>query len=571
MTAHQVLKQYWNYDQFRPLQEDIVNHVLSGKDALALLPTGGGKSICFQVPAMMMDGICIVISPLIALMKDQVENLKKRGIPAMCITSDYNHREIDAMFDRCIYDKFKFLYLSPERLLTDMARMRIEKMKVNLIAVDEAHCISEWGYDFRPPYLQIAQIRKLHPKVPVLALTASATPTVVEDIQDKLEFKRKRVFAKSFKRDNLAYFVIWDENKLNTAEQIIRKRRGTGIIYMRSRKGTERIARDLQKRGISADFYHAGLESEERSAKQDAWMNGKTQVICATNAFGMGIDKPNVRFVIHLDLPDTLENYYQECGRGGRDGLKAFAVSILAEKDVEHLRAKLIDAFPEKAEIKQAYSALASYLQLAVGSGKDETFEVNIELLAERFNLQPRKVFQSLKFLEKEGLISVNETADRYSSIKIVCENETFYNFHVTNKNLDPLINALVRSYGRLFEEYVQISEWTIAKRARWPKDKVVKGLQYLQTVGLVDYKEASALPKVTYTLERLDSKNFRISEDHYSLRKRIVTEKVEAMIHYAESTEKCRSRMIVEYFGEIDAEDCGMCDYCVQQKKALL
>jgi ATP-dependent DNA helicase RecQ len=568
MKATDVLKQYWGFDTFRPLQEDIVNHVVSGKDALALLPTGGGKSICFQVPAMMMDGICIVVSPLIALMKDQVDNLKKRGIAAMCITSDYGHREIDNMFDRCIYDKIKFLYLSPERLLTDMAKMRIAKMKVNLIAVDEAHCISEWGYDFRPPYLQIAEIRALHPKVPILALTASATPTVVNDIQEKLAFKKKKVFAKSFKRDNLAYFVVWDENKIQKAGQIIQKRNGSGIIYMRSRKGTERIARELNKLGISADYYHAGLESEIRSEKQNQWINNKKQVIVATNAFGMGIDKPDVRFVIHMDLPDTLENYYQECGRGGRDGNKAFAVSVLAKKDVERLRSKLIDAFPEKAEIKQAYAALASYLQLAVGSGKDETYDVNIELLAERFNLNPRKVFQSLKFLEKEGLIAVNEIADRFSTVKIVCEHQSFYNYQVNNPKLDPLLNGLMRSYGRLFEEQVAISEWTIAKRARWPKDKVVKGLQYLQKLEIIEYKEASALPKVTFTLERLDQKNFRISDEHYALRKQIITEKVEAMIHYAESTEKCRSRMILEYFGETDAQNCSMCDWCMKKKK---
>jgi ATP-dependent DNA helicase RecQ len=568
MNATDVLKQYWGFDAFRPLQEDIVNHVVSGKDALALLPTGGGKSICFQVPAMMMDGICIVVSPLIALMKDQVDNLKKRGIAAMCITSDYGHREIDNMFDRCIYDKIKFLYLSPERLLTDMAKMRIAKMKVNLIAVDEAHCISEWGYDFRPPYLQIAEIRALHPKVPILALTASATPTVVNDIQEKLAFKKKKVFAKSFKRDNLAYFVVWDENKIQKAAQIIQKRNGSGIIYMRSRKGTERIARELNKLGISADYYHAGLESEIRSEKQNQWINNRSQVIVATNAFGMGIDKPDVRFVIHMDLPDTLENYYQECGRGGRDGNKAFAVSVLAKKDVERLRSKLIDAFPEKAEIKQAYAALGSYLQLAVGSGKDETYDVNIELLAERFNLNPRKVFQSLKFLEKEGLIAVNEIADRFSTVKINCEHQSFYNYQVNNPKLDPLLNGLIRSYGRLFEEQVAISEWTIAKRARWPKDKVVKGLQYLQKLEMIEYKEASALPKVTFTLERLDQKNFRISEEHYALRKQIITEKVEAMIHYAESTEKCRSRMILEYFGETDAQNCGMCDWCMKKKK---
>lgn len=569
MKPTEVLKQYWGFDSFRPLQEDIVEHVVSGKDALALLPTGGGKSICFQVPAMMMDGICIVVSPLIALMKDQVANLKKRGIPAMCITSEYDHRQVDAMFDRCIYDNFKFVYLSPERLLTEMAKVRIAKMKVNLIAVDEAHCISEWGYDFRPSYLQIAEIRKIHPNVPVVALTASATPVVVQDIQEKLGFKKKKVFAKSFKRDNLAYFVVWDENKVGTAARVISKRQGSGIIYMRSRKGTERITRELNKLGISADFYHAGLESEIRSKKQEDWMLGKTQVIIATNAFGMGIDKPDVRFVIHMDLPDTLENYYQECGRGGRDGEKAFAVSILAKKDIDHLRGKLIDAFPEKSQIKQAYGALASYLQLAVGSGKDETFDVNLELVADRFDLKTRLLFQSLKFLEKEGLLAISEVADRNSFVKIICDSETFYNYQIQNPKLDPLLNGLLRSYGHLFEEPMAISEWTIAKRARWPKDKVVKGLKYLHDLKMIEYKEASSLPKVTYTRERLDQKNFSVSAEHYELRKTIITQKVESMIHFAESTEKCRSRTILEYFGEDDTTDCGMCDWCVNKKKA--
>lgn len=565
----EVLKQYWGFDSFRPLQEDIVKHVISGNDALALLPTGGGKSICFQVPALMMDGICIVVSPLIALMKDQVANLKKRGIPAMCITSEYNHQQVDALFDRCIYDKIKFVYLSPERLLTEMAKVRIAKMNVNLIAVDEAHCISEWGYDFRPPYLQIAEIRKIHPKVPVLALTASATPIVVEDIQEKLAFKKNKVFAKSFKRENLAYFVVWDEHKIGKAAQVINKRQGSGIIYMRSRKGTERITRELHKLNISADFYHAGLESEVRSQKQQDWMQGKTQVIVATNAFGMGIDKPDVRFVIHMDLPDTLENYYQECGRGGRDGEKAFAVSILAQKDIDHLRGKLIDAFPEKVQIKQAYGALSSYLQLAVGSGKDETFDVNLELVAERFGLKTRLLFQSLKFLEKEGLLAISEIADRNSFVKIICSSETFYNYQVQNPKLDPLLNGLLRSYGHLFEEPVAVSEWTIAKRARWPKDKVVKGLKYLHDLKMIEYKEASSLPKITFIKERLDQKNFRISEEHYELRKTIITQKVESMIHFAESSEKCRSRIILEYFGEDDTTNCGMCDWCIKRKKS--
>lgn len=562
-----ILKKYWGFDAFRPLQEDIIQSVLDGKDTLALLPTGGGKSICFQVPALCQEGICIVVSPLIALMKDQVENLRKRNIKALCVTSEYSRQEIDALFDRCIYEDIRFLYLSPERLLTEMARVRIAQMKVNLIAVDEAHCISEWGYDFRPPYLQIAEIRELHPKVPIIALTASATPTVIKDIQDKLEFKRENVFAKSFKRDNLAYFIDWDDNKFGKIERIARKVGGSGIIYLRSRRGTERIARELVKRGIRCNFYHAGLSADERQVRQEAWMQNKVQIIAATNAFGMGIDKPDVRFVVHLDLPDTLENYYQECGRGGRDGKRAFAVSVLSASDLEKLREKLATAFPSKAEIKQVYQAMCNVLQLAVGSGKDETFDIPLEKMEQNYNLDQRKVITCLKFLEKEGYISVEDRELRKSSLRIIVDNEQIYQLRVSNVKIAPLVEILLRSYSRLFDERVDISEGLLAKRLKWSYDHVDKGLKYLHEYEYIDYKPSNDAPRITFTNERIDGKNLRISEQHYQLRKKIVTEKVEYMLHYAESTHKCRSRIILEYFGETDARDCGICDYCVKKK----
>lgn len=548
------------------MQEEIIASVTSGRDTLALLPTGGGKSICFQVPGLMKEGICLVVSPLIALMKDQVSNLQKRGIKALCITSEYSPKEVDAMFDRCIYEDIRFLYLSPERLLTDMARTRIAMMKVNLIAVDEAHCISEWGYDFRPPYLKIADIRPLHPKVPVIALTASATPPVVKDIQEKLGFKKPNVFARSFERENLAYFIDWDEDKLGKTERIARKLKGSGIVYMRSRKGTERLARELGKRNLNADFYHAGLDSETRSTRQEAWMSGKLQIIVATNAFGMGIDKPDVRFVIHLDLPDTLENYYQECGRAGRDGKKSFAVSILSAGDVNRLREKLIDSFPAKKDIVRVYAALGNFLQLAQGSGKDERFPVDIERFAANFNFSERTVLQSLKFLEKEGYLLFEEMENVHSTVKILCSSEELYRLKLNNPKLEPLIDALLRSYTRLFDEEVTISEWTLAKRLKWAKDKVVKGLGYLHQNGHIGYRQASGLPSVTYVCERLDPRNVSISPEHYNLRKHIVTDKAEAMMHYVQNNSKCRSRMILEYFGERNARDCGQCDFCLKQ-----
>ncbi len=563
-----ILDQYWGFDQFRPKQKDIIKSVLDGKDTLALLPTGGGKSICFQIPAIAMDGICIVVSPLIALMKDQVANLKRREVQAMCITSENSYREVDAMFDRCIFGDIKFLYLSPERLQSDITKARIPQMKVNLIAVDEAHCISEWGYDFRPNYLKITDIRTFHPKVPVIALTASATPMVVDDIQEKLQFKKPNVITNSFARENLAYFVEWDENKLAKAERIAKKLKGSGIIYTRSRKGTERITRELRKRGLNVDFYHAGLENEVRSRKQEDWMQGKTQIIAATNAFGMGIDKSNVRFVLHFDLPDTLENYYQECGRGGRDGKKAFAVSLLARKDMVRFREKLVQAFPKKSDINRVYTAIGNQLQLAVGSGKDERFPLDIETIANQYDLNERLILQCIKFLEREEYVSLDESRNRNSYLQVLCSNEELYNLRVQNIKLEPLINGILRSYGRLFDEEVKISEWTLCQRIKWSKDRVFKGLDYMHQRELVKYTKATHLPTITYTKERLDSKNISISDEQYKLRKHVVLEKAEAMMNYAEFEGKCRNRIILEYFGEANAADCGICDICVTTKK---
>jgi len=562
-----ILKSYWGFDTFRPQQREIIEDVLNGNDTLALLPTGGGKSICFQVPALALDGICIVVSPLIALMKDQVQNLRSRDIKALSITSEFGPKEVDALFDRCIFENIKFLYLSPERLQSEMAKVRIAKMKVSLIAVDEAHCISEWGYDFRPSYLKISLLREIHPKVPIIALTASATPPVVKDIQSKLEFSKPNIHSQSFKRENLAYFVDWDEDKLGKIERIARKQKGSGIVYTRSRYGTERISRELKKRGLSIDFYHAGLAPEIRSTKQNDWMAGKTQIIVATNAFGMGIDKPDVRFVIHMDLPDTLENYYQECGRGGRDGKKAFAVSLLTEKDITSFKEKLIETFPSLPDIKRVYTAIGNVLQLAIGSGLDESFPLDVKQISQQYELKDRLIFQCIKFLEREGYVRLDDTKGRLSSLIISCTNEEFYQFKLQNQKIEPLINGLLRSYSRLFEEPSRINEWTIAKRIRWPKDKVVNALTHLAQSKLVEYQQATQLPTITYTKERLDNKNVRISDEHYKLRKHVVIEKAEAMLHFAHSQSKCRSRMILEYFGESNASNCDQCDYCLSNK----
>lgn len=565
-NPHEILEKYWGFKDFRPLQLDIIQSVLDGKDTLAILPTGGGKSICFQVPALVKPGVCLVVSPLIALMKDQVDALNKRNVKALCATSEFDASQIDAIFDRAIYDEdVKFLYLSPERLKTDLAKARIAQMNVSLLAVDEAHCISEWGYDFRPPYLEIAEIRTLIPSTPVIALTASATPLVKKDIQEKLLFKKENLFQKSFKRDNLVYYIDWDEDKLGKIERIAKKQKGSGIVYMRSRKGTERISRELKKRGLSIDFYHAGLDNEVRSERQQRWMTGECKIIAATNAFGMGIDKPNVRFVVHVDIPDTLENYYQECGRGGRDGNKAFAVSVLTKKDVSNYIDKSIQAFPSIDEIKRVYEATASFLRLATGSGKDETFVLDVELMCQQYNLDVRQALLSLKFVEREGYIHFNESSDYYSTVIMKASYEQVYHFRSSEHKLARLVDALLRSYSRLFDESSSISEWTLAKRTKWPKDRVVKGLEWLHEAGYITYNKASNLPKVTYVCERLDKKNLRFSDEHYKLRKEVTQNKSEAMLHFIESTSKCRSRMLLEYFGELDAEKCGMCDFCLK------
>ncbi|MEQ9188312.1 MAG: ATP-dependent DNA helicase RecQ [Cryomorphaceae bacterium] len=562
--AKDILNRYWGYEEFRPLQSEIIASTMAGRDTLALLPTGGGKSICFQVPAMLMPGICLVISPLIALMKDQVANLQKRGIKALSVTSELDASGLDAIFDRCIYEKdVKFLYLSPERLQTELAKKRIAQMNVNLLAVDEAHCISEWGYDFRPSYLDIAEIRPLMGGTPVLALTASATKVVVKDIQDRLSFEKHNVFQKSFQRENLAYFVDWDEDKLGKIERIARKQQGSGIIYLRSRKGTERLCKALEQRGINADFYHAGVDSKVRSEKQERWMRGDTQIIIATNAFGMGIDKADVRFVIHCDLPDTLENYYQECGRAGRDGEKAYAIAVLAQKDVDAFDEKAKRAFPEKKAIKDVYNGMCSLLNLAIGSGKDETFPVNLELLGDRIGMDVKSLHHCLRILEQEGYIAMKERTFASSTVQVIAHHDAVYELRQKGDRGGEMLDALLRSYPRLFEEETSISEWNLAKRLKITKDMVVEMLGWLSNAGYISYQESSDLPRVTFSCERLAIKNVRLSDEHYRLRKRIVKEKAEAMRDYITSTHKCRSRLILEYFGEIDAPNCKVCDVC--------
>ncbi|MBW4889619.1 RecQ family ATP-dependent DNA helicase [Mucilaginibacter sp. HMF5004] len=567
MTIQKILKHYWKHDHFRPLQKEIIQSVLLGRDTLALLPTGGGKSVCFQVPALAKEGICIVISPLIALMKDQVENLKEKGINAISIVSGMSKREVDLALDKAIYNDVKFLYLSPERLLSELVQERIRYMKVNLIAVDEAHCISQWGYDFRPPYLHLADLRELHPDVPVLALTATATATVRDDIQQKLNFKENNVFQKSFERKNVAYVVQQQENKQQKMLDIVNGVKGTGIIYVRSRKETVDIARILNQEGYSADYYHAGLEATQRSRRQEDWKTGRTRIIVATNAFGMGIDKPDVRFVIHKDIPESLEAYYQEAGRAGRDEQKAYAVLLYNQGDRHKLAKKFELSFPTVDEIKKVYHNLCNYYQLAYGAGEGINFDLDIGNFCAKFQFDPIKTLNALKFLERSELVAFTESVFLPSRFRFRVMNEDLYNFQIQNRGWDNFVKTLLRSYAGAFENYVNIREFDLAKRMDTSVQQIIEGLNQLQQMELLYYLPQTDKPQVTFLSERLNIKDVLIDKRYLEQRKEVFRQKMEAMFNYAE-TSQCRSQLLLAYFDEHNAHKCGICDVCLDEKR---
>lgn len=571
MTLQQILIQYWGYSSFRPLQEEIMRSVLEGRDTLALLPTGGGKSLCFQVPALALDGVCLVITPLIALMKDQVDNLKKRGIPAAAIHSGMHRDEIDIILGNCRFGKTKLLYISPERLTTEKMRESLRRMKVNLLVVDEAHCISQWGYDFRPPYLQIANIRQFLPGIPVLALTATATPRVVKDIQKKLEFKKENLFQKSFERKNLTYLVIKEEDKLNRLLKIVNKVSGSGIIYVRNRRQTKEIAGFLQKNRISTDFYHAGLDPKIRDQRQAAWINEEKRVMVCTNAFGMGIDKPNVRLVVHFDLPDSVEAYFQEAGRAGRDEKQAYAVLLFENADLINARHNLDVSFPELAIIRSVYQAMGNFFQIPVGSGKESQHDFDLTAFAEQYNLQPVIVINSLKFLEKEGLLMLNEAFQNPSRVHIKADKETLYRFQVEHEAFDHFIKTMLRSYSGILSDFIRISETELARRADLLPETVVENLRRLAKLQILDYIPQTDKPQVIYLQERFDTHDLFISPENYRDRLKDAEKRIEAMIRYATSTNKCRSKALLTYFGECQSKRCGKCDVCIERNKISL
>ncbi len=563
----EILKKYWGYDNFRPLQEEIIQSVFDKQDTLGLLPTGGGKSITFQVPTLAKEGICIVITPLIALMLDQVNHLKKRNIPAEAIYSGMTQREIELVFDKAAANQIKFLYLSPERLKTDLFQQKITGISVNLIAVDEAHCISQWGYDFRPAYLEIAQIRSLLPDTPILALTASATPEVVKDIQHQLQFKAENVFSKSFFRDNLVYISRFVEDKLHYLKQILNKIQGSGIVYVRNRKQTYEIAKFLYEQGIYADYYHAGLSQEERKRKQELWQSNRLRVIVSTNAFGMGIDKPDVRFVIHMDLPDSLEAYYQEAGRGGRDGHRAYAGVIYNKEDLIKLRESVDLSFPPIDEIKRTYAALSNYFQIPVGAGLNEEFSIDFSQFISNYNLKIGTAYNAIKLLEREGWIQLVEPIDSPSRIHFLVGNNDLYRFYISNPDFETFIRLLLRTYQGLFSSFVNINEHHLARKANISVETVKKYFTLLQQNHLLSYIPRKRSSYIVYTQERIDEKYLHISKNIYSNRKQQAIDKIEAIIRFVSSKEQCRSAIILQYFGETKIEDCGMCDYCVEKK----
>ncbi len=565
-TIHSILKQYWGYDEFRPLQEDIIQSVLQGKDTLALMPTGGGKSICFQVPAMVNEGICIVISPLIALMKDQIENLRSKGIEAIAIYSGMNYREVDIALDNCIFGKIKFLYIAPERFYSDLVRERIKYMKVNLFAIDEAHCISQWGYDFRPSYLQLADLREAHPNIPILALTASATPRVVEDMQKRLNFRQKNVFSKSFARPNLGYMALNEENKMNRMLRIVKKIGGSGVVYVRNRRETQEVARFLLNHGVPSDFYHAGLTMKERESKQNAWTSNKTRVIVATNAFGMGIDKPDVRFVIHIDIPDSLEAYYQEAGRAGRDGKRAFPVLLYQQEDRDKLWKNFQDSFPSVQLIQQTYHYLANHYQIAYGAGKNITVDFDLVEFVKKYKLEVVPTMSALKFLERDGWLSLSEAVFIPSRFKFEIDFQDLYKFQVQAAKYDPLIKAILRTYGGVFDFYVPINEFEFAKKLGVPYETIVQMLDGLEKQQVGSYLKSTDKPQLTFLQPRVDYKNLFIDTEFIRERKDVKEEQIKAIYHFLD-TKECRSNAILAYFGERNTKPCGECDLCLKRK----
>lgn len=559
---HKILKQYWGYDHFRPLQQDIIHSVCDGKDTLGLMPTGGGKSLTFQVPAMAMDGLCLVVTPLIALMKDQVDNLWQRGIKALAVYSGMTRQEIITTLENAILGDYKFLYVSPERLATDLFISKLKEMNICLLAVDEAHCISQWGYDFRPSYTRIAEVRQYIPQVPVLALTATATPDVVKDIQVQLLFARENVFKKSFYRNNLSYVVRETEDKEASLINMLEKVKGTAIVYVRNRQRTKEIAEKLARSGFSADHYHAGLTATDKTKKQNAWKQDQLRIIVCTNAFGMGIDKPDVRLVVHFDLPNSVEEYFQEAGRAGRDEKRAYATILYTKTDTGKLKKRIADEFPDRDFIIRIYEVLAYYFQVAEGFGMDTTFDFNLHHFCSVYKVPLLTAHNALKILDLAGYINYIDEVDNRSRLIFTVYRDELYHYQF-DKEYEQLINVVLRLYTGLFTNYITIHEGEIAQRLGTTQKSVYEALKMLSKRGIVDYIPHKKTPLITYTLPRIDKKYLSIPRTVYEDRKERFEARVHAFVNYVSRNDVCRSRILLSYFGESEATDCGHCDVC--------
>ena len=567
MTYKEILKQYWNYDNFRGIQEEIIESIGKGHDTLGLMPTGGGKSITFQVPALAQPGLCLVITPLIALMKDQVRNLRDRGIKALAVYSGMTREEIVVALENCIFGDYKFLYISPERLDTDIFRAKLRNMKINMITVDESHCISQWGYDFRPAYLKISEIRELLPTVPVLALTATATPEVVKDIQTKLGFREdSRIFRMSFERKNLAYIVRNTESKQEELLHILNSVSGSAFVYTRNRKRTREVAELLVNNEITATFYHAGLNNDVKDQRQKSWLSGESRVMVATNAFGMGIDKPDVRLVIHVDLPDSPEAYFQEAGRAGRDGQKAYAVLLYAKSDKATLSKRITDTFPDKEYIRKVYEDVNYYFQMAMGDGLGCTFAFNLDEFCRNFKHFPVQADSALKILTRAGYLEYTDEQDNASRILFTIHRDELYKLRETDPETEKLINVILRSYTGLFTDYAYINEDSLAIRSGLTRQRIYEILLMLTRRHILHYIPRKKTPYIIYTRERQEAGRLAITRDIYEERKESYITRIKAMTEYATAEDKCRSRMLLRYFGEKNEHNCGLCDVCLSK-----
>lgn len=571
LEAKKILVSYWGHSAFRPMQEEIIDSVLDGRDTLALLPTGGGKSVCFQVPALIKEGTCVVITPLIALMKDQVANLKKNKIKAAAIYSGMHRDEVESVYSNALYGDLKFLYISPERLATPVTRDVISRMKVSILAIDEAHCISQWGYDFRPPYLKIAEIRPIVPDVPFLALTATATPAVVDDIMEKLEFGKPNMLKTSFERRNLSYNAIREFDKTGTLIRKLKDNNGTAIVYVRNRRKTRELAEILNKNEISATYYHAGLDAKTRDVRQKDWSLGRVKVIVATNAFGMGIDKANVRNVIHYDLPDSIESYFQEAGRAGRDLQPSAAILLYNNTDIVRVKDRFKSSFPPMDTIQKVYNALGNYFQIPEGSGKDMGFDFSIADFANQYDFDIMQVYSSIKFLEREGFLLYVQSAGQYSKLFVPLNKEELYRFIVEHPGTDRLLKEIMRSYSGIFSDFININETLLAKRAEMKREDVVKKLVYFDKQKVISYIPIKIKPQLVFVYERLSSKHIQLSDSNYRNLKTASEKRLASMLDFVTNALECRSKLLLEYFGEKKARRCGICDVCIAKNKANL